>query len=117
MFGGGSEPASVEGGRETVASKWSAVRGAKVPAGMEAMAVESGRALRDAIALQELRKSRGVTQVGLATTLGRSQASISELERRDDVYLSSLREYVRALGGELEVAAIFDDERMPIAIG
>ena len=77
----------------------------------------SGRALRDALELAELRKANGLTQVELANRLGVSQGSVSELERRDDVYLSTLREYVQALGGELEVAAVFDGDRHPIAIG
>lgn len=97
--------------------KWTDVRRTKVPPELEVVAVESARALRDAIALHELRRTRGVTQVALASRLGKSQGAVSELERREDVYLSSLREYVEALGGQLEVAAVFDDERMPIAIG
>ena len=50
----------------------------------------------------------------LADRLDRSQGNISELERRSDVYLSSLREYVEALGGELEINAVFDGKRHPI---
>jgi transcriptional regulator with XRE-family HTH domain len=73
--------------------------------------------LRDALELRELRAERGVTQVELAERLGRSQGNVSAFERRDDVYLSSLREYVEALGGRLEIEAVFDDERPPIAIG
>ncbi len=53
----------------------------------------------------------------MAERLEKSQGNISELEHRSDVYLSSLREYVEALGGQLEIAAVFDDERHPIAIG
>jgi transcriptional regulator with XRE-family HTH domain len=98
-------------------AKWSEVRRRKVPAGQEAAMAASGRALRDAIRLNELRSARGMTQVELAGRLGVSQGSVSELERRDDVYLSTLREYVQALGGELEIAAVFDGERSPIAVG
>lgn len=100
-----------------MSKKWSEIRRTKVPPEHEAATAASTRALGDAIALHELRKSRGVTQVGLATVLGRSQGAISELERREDVYLSSLREYVEALGGTLEVAAVFEDERTAIALG
>jgi hypothetical protein len=49
--------------------------------------------------------------VELGGRLDRSQGNISELERRSDVYLSYLREYVEALGGELEVNALFDGKR------
>ena len=98
-----------------VRTKWSKVRGRLVPADQEAAAVESRRALRDALGLARIRAERRVTQVELAVRLDRSQGNVSELERRSDVYLSSLREYVEALGGELEVNAVFDGERHSIA--
>lgn len=63
-----------------------------------------------------VRKGRGITQAVLAQRLGISQGNVSELERRDDVYLSTLRGYVEALGGRLEVAAVFDDGAVPLAI-
>jgi DNA-binding XRE family transcriptional regulator len=74
-------------------------------------------AMAEAERLATIRAARGVTQVELAARLGRSQGSISETEHRDDLYLSTLRDYIEALGGTLEVAAVFDDERTPIAIG
>lgn len=66
--------------------------------------------------LSELRTSVGVTQVELAGRLGVSQGNVSELERRDDLFLSTLREYVEALGGKLEVNAVFDEDRRHLAI-
>ena len=92
-------------------TKWSEVRGRLVPAAQEEAAAEGRRALRDALGLARIRAERQVTQVELAARLDRSQGNISELERRSDVYLSSLREYVEALGGELEVNAVFDGKR------
>jgi len=92
-------------------TKWSQVRGRLVPADQEEAAAEGRRALRDALGLARIRAERRVTQVELAARLDRSQGNISELERRSDVYLSSLREYVEALGGELEVSAVFDGKR------
>lgn len=97
--------------------KWAEIRATKVAPDHEAVAAARQRALRDALELRELRSEAGLTQVELAERLGRSQGAVSELERRDDVYLSTLREYVEALGGHLEVAAVFDDERKPLAIG
>lgn len=103
---------------KTTRGNWAEARGRLVPPDQEAAADAGVRALRDALALSDLRKERGVTQVALAEKLGKSQGNVSELEHRDDVYLSSLREYVEALGGRLEVAAIFeDDDRHAIAIG
>lgn len=104
------------------AKNWSDIRRSKIAPGQAAAAIASSQALRDALAMQQevalraLRSSRGVTQVELAQRLGKSQGNVSELERRDDVYLSSLREYVEALGGRLEIEAVFDNERRPIAI-
>jgi DNA-binding XRE family transcriptional regulator len=59
--------------------------------------------------LQELRQARRLSQEALAKTLGAKQASISKLERRTDMYVSSLRQYVAAMGGELEIIARFPD--------
>ena len=96
--------------------KWDEIRRAKVPADQEAAAVASRQALEAAVELGALRASRGVTQVDLAERLGKRQGTISELERRDDVFVSSLREYVAALGGHLEISAVFGDERFPLSI-
>ncbi len=68
------------------------------------------RAMEDALALGRLREARGTTQVELAGALGVTQANVSRIEHQDDLYLSTLREYVEALGGHLQVAAIFDDQ-------
>lgn len=97
-------------------TKWSEIRSRLVPADQEAAAAEGRQALRDALGLSAIRSSRQVTQVQLAARLGKSQGNISEMERRTDVYLSSLREYVEALGGELEVNAVFAGERHGIAV-
>ncbi|HSW18854.1 MAG TPA: XRE family transcriptional regulator [Ramlibacter sp.] len=59
--------------------------------------------------LQDLRKARHATQVEVAKAMNVEQAAISKLERRDDMYVSTLREYVKALGGELKLVASFPD--------
>ncbi len=71
---------------------------------------EYRRAMEDALALGRLREARGTTQVELAGALGVTQANVSRIEHQDDLYLSTLREYVEALGGRLQIAAIFDDQ-------
>lgn len=83
----------------------------------EANVAERVRAIEDALALAQLRQSRNVTQVQLAEALGISQGNVSRLEARSDVYLSTLRSYVEALGGHLEIAAVFGDERLPVQVG
>jgi transcriptional regulator with XRE-family HTH domain len=66
--------------------------------------------------LQELRQARELTQEELAEVLGLNQATISKLERRTDMYLSSLRRFVEAMGGELEIAANFPEGRVRIQL-
>src|SRR5262245_22272084 len=102
-------------GEMTMTRKWSEIKREKAPD--EQAVAASGRALRTALALSELRTNRGVTQVALAQALQTTQGSVSALEHRQDIFLSSLREYVEALGGTLEVAAVFDGERIPVAVG
>jgi hypothetical protein len=74
---------------------------------------EIGRAMDDIdkiVALHDLRSQRGATQCDLAGALGTSQANVSQIEGRDDIYLSTLSHYVEALGGHLEIAAVFPDQ-------
>lgn len=83
---------------------WSQVKRSKFPLGVP-------------VGLHELRVMRLVSQVEVARRLGKAQPAISAIEHRQDVFLSTLREYVQALGGELEVSAVFDGQRVPLAIG
>lgn len=66
--------------------------------------------------LQELRQARALSQQELAEVLGLNQATVSKLERRTDMYLSSLRRFVEAMGGELEVIANFPDGKVRIQL-
>jgi len=59
--------------------------------------------------LHELRHARKLSQLELADILHVRQGSISKLERRTDMYLSTLRRFIEAMGGELEVTAHFPD--------
>ena len=59
--------------------------------------------------LDKMRKARSMTQVAVAERLHVDQGSVSKLEGRTDMYLSTLREYVEALGGTLELRADFPD--------
>jgi DNA-binding XRE family transcriptional regulator len=65
--------------------------------------------MHDVLELTELRRSRGATQAAVAQTLDVSQANVSRLEHEEDVYLSTLSSFVGALGGRLEVNAVFPD--------
>jgi len=59
--------------------------------------------------LHELRHARHMTQVALAEQLKVVQPSVSRLERQTDMYVNTLRRYIEALGGRLEIRAVFDD--------
>lgn len=63
--------------------------------------------LAEEMTLQELRRARDRSQQSTADALGLKQAAVSRLENRDDMRISTLREYVQALGGELECYARF----------
>jgi hypothetical protein len=69
-------------------------------------------AIRDALALSDLRAARAATQQQVAAAMGETQANISRIEHQDDLYLSTLRTYIEALGGQLEIAAVFPDQRI-----
>ncbi len=71
---------------------------------------EISRAYDVILRLTELREARGVTQTHLADRLGVSQPNISKIEGKEDLYLSTLCQYIAALGGHLEVKAVFEDE-------
>jgi DNA-binding XRE family transcriptional regulator len=59
--------------------------------------------------LNELRNARGLSQTMLAEALHIQQPAIAKLEKRTDMYISTLRSHIRAMGGELDVIARFPD--------
>ena len=61
------------------------------------------------MALEELRGAKSHTQADMAEMLDVPQSSISRIERRADMYLSTLRNYIHAVGGELRIQAVFPD--------
>lgn len=91
-----------------MARKFSELRAVMAPEA-QARAAARAEAMLVEMQLQALRKSRNVTQVEVAKAMCVEQAAVSRLERRDDMYVSTLREYVKALGGELKLVASFPD--------
>ncbi|MEL7350249.1 MAG: helix-turn-helix domain-containing protein [Cyanobacteria bacterium J06649_5] len=65
--------------------------------------------IEEELALQTLRKLIGLTQKEMATRLEIAQEGISRLEQRQDIKLSTLRKYIEALGGKLNIVADFPD--------
>ena len=74
------------------------------------------QAMRDALSLSALREEVGVTQVELANALRVTQGNVSQLERKQDLYLSTLSRYVEALGGRLEMQAVFPDRTVRVRV-
>jgi transcriptional regulator with XRE-family HTH domain len=66
------------------------------------------------MALDELRSAKQLTQADMAEILDVPQSSISRMERRADMYLSTLRNYIHAVGGALQIQAVFPDGRAVI---
>ena len=62
----------------------------------------------------KLRGAREMTQVHLAKILGVNQAAVSKLERRADMYVSTLQSFVKAMGGELKITARFPEGTVEI---
>jgi len=88
---------------------WSQERRAAVAAERRALEVE-------AATLEELRVALGISQERLAELLDVQQPAISKLERRSDMRISTLRDVIEALGGELKLTAKFRDRTVDLAI-
>jgi hypothetical protein len=64
--------------------------------------------------LYELRQARHLSQVQLANVLHVQQGAISKMERRTDMYVSTLRSFIKAMGGDLKIIAQFPDGEVQI---
>jgi predicted transcriptional regulator len=64
--------------------------------------------------LRQLREARERSQEDVAAKLHIKQAAVSKLERRTDMYLSTLRGYIEAMGGKLEIIARFPNQAVRI---
>ena len=64
--------------------------------------------------LQELRHARELTQVQIAESMHMTQAAVSKLERNTDMYISTLKHFLEAMGGELDIRAVFPDGEVRI---
>jgi len=75
---------------------------------------EKKAALREEMSLAEIRQALSLTQSTLAETMDVGQAEISKIESRTDVFISTLRRFINAMGGELEINAVFPDRTITI---
>jgi predicted transcriptional regulator len=88
------------------------------PGARERLAALRAETLEE-IRLYELRHAEAVSQAELAGRLDVTQGAISKFEHADDVRVSTLRQYLEALGARLELVAVFDEEgrRVPVHLG
>lgn len=97
-------------------TKWSDLEAKMSPAARS----KSERLFKEHIAqmpLHELRAARRLTQQQIAKSLGLSQAAVSQVEKRTDLYLSTLENFVEAMGGHLEMYAVFPDGKVKLNLG
>ena len=85
------------------------------PAQRKRVEARAAELISEEMTLRELRKARKLTQVRMAKTLGITQDSVSRLEQRSDLLLSTLRKTVEAMGGNLSLVAEFPD-RAPVVL-
>lgn len=97
-----------------MAKKFEELRSRMSPA-FRARAEAKAQAMLAEMPLNELRQARGLSQKVLAEVLHVQQPSIAKLEKRTDMYLSTLRSHIEAMGGELEVIARFPDGAVKIS--
>jgi DNA-binding XRE family transcriptional regulator len=85
------------------------------PAQRRTVEARAAELISEEMTLRELRHARKLTQVKMARALGVTQDSVSRLEKRSDLLLSTLRKTVKAMGGNLSLVAEFPD-RAPVVL-
>ena len=81
----------------------------------QAKAESEAQAMLAEMPLNELRQARGLSHKMLADVLHVQQPAIAKIEKRTDMYLSTLRSHIEAMGGQLEVVARFPDGAVRIS--
>jgi DNA-binding XRE family transcriptional regulator len=97
-----------------MANKVSELRAIMTPAA-QARSAAKAQAMLAEMPLNELRQARGLSQKMLADVLHVQQPAIAKIEKRTDMYLSTLRSHIEAMGGQLEVVARFPDGAVKIS--
>ncbi len=85
------------------------------PARRKRVEARAAELIAEEMTLRELRHARKLTQVRMAKALGITQDSVSRLEKRSDLLLSTLRKTIKAMGGDLSLVAEFHD-RPPVVL-
>jgi DNA-binding transcriptional regulator YiaG len=107
----------LQAGVEMTAKKWSDIRAQRFsPEELRQIDEEIESELLE-MDLRALREAVGLTQGELAQRVEITQSQLSKMERREDHRLSTLRRYVEALGGNLEICAVINGRRIKLAEG
>ncbi len=96
-----------------MAKKWSEIRRSHAPE-VEARIRKEVKDAAEVMTLHQLREARQLTQVNLAQLLKINQGAVSTMEKRTDMYVSTLRSYIKAMGGELKITAEFPEGSIQI---
>ena len=98
-----------------MAKKWESLKQRMRPEARREIEA-AARAERAAMPLADIRKAVGLTQNEIARQLEVGQGTVSNIENSADMYLTTLRKYIEALGGELELMASFPGGRKMIIV-
>lgn len=82
---------------------------AGLPAARQAEIADGAKKLMETMPLYELRQARLLSQERLAQLLNIRQPNVSKMEKKTDMYISTLRSFIKAMGGELEIVARFPE--------
>jgi len=96
-----------------MAHKWKDIRRTLSPE-LEEETRREVEAIGVALTLNQLRQARSLTQTNLASILGVNQGSVSKMEKRADMYVSTLRSFIEAMGGQLQIKAVFPEGEVEI---
>ena len=96
---------------------WTEIKARVKPETLTRSEAEASR-LSEELHLSQVRKARGLTQEAVAELLGVSQAEVSKMERRSELYIGFFKKFIEAMNGELVLAARFaDGVEVPIKLG
>ena len=98
---------------DAMAHKWGDIRRTLSPE-QEAETRQYVNSVVQAVTLNQLREARSLTQANLASVLGVNQGSVSKMEKRTDMYVSTLRSFIQAMGGQLQIKAVFPEGEVEI---
>ena len=96
-----------------MAKKFSELRAKMSPEARE-LSKKLAQRYREEMALDEVREARSMTQEHLGNLLGINQAAVSKMERRADMYVSTLQAMIKAMGGRLQIIAVFPEGKVEI---